>query len=73
MKEWKTAEQIEAFIVYRMQESGVCAGVASVAVEASGTGWVARIIGHEISDECRREFEAAYQISQAQFHLLKKD
>ena len=73
MKVWKTAREIEAFIVERMQKSGVCAGVASIAVECSKTGWEARLIPAEASDECKREFEAAYRTAQVQFHLLNQD
>jgi hypothetical protein len=60
MKAWKTAREIEALIVYQMQKSGVCAEAASVAVEACGTGWIARLVPPSASDKCEREFETIY-------------
>jgi hypothetical protein len=69
MKAWKTAREIEALIVDQMQKSGICAEVASVAVEACEAGWVARLVPPSASDQCQREFEAICRIAQAQFNL----
>ena len=63
MKAWKTARKIESSIVFQMQKTRVCAQVASVAVEACGTGWVARLVPPSASDKCKREFDTICRIA----------
>jgi hypothetical protein len=72
MKAWKTAREIEAFILDRMQESGACAEVASVAVEAFETGWVARLVPPSASDQCLNEFDAICRTAQEKFNLVRE-
>ena len=72
MKVWKTAREIESFLITQMQERGACADVASVAVEVSGAGWVARLVPSSSSDQCKREFEAICRIAQDKFDLAEQ-
>ena len=72
MKAWKTASKIEAFIADQMQKGGACAEVASVAVEACGTGRVARFVPPSASDKCRREFDTICRMAQEKFNLVKQ-
>ena len=55
-----------------MQANGVCAEVSSVAVEASGTGWGARLIPPSSSNQYEREFETVCRIAQAKFNLVRQ-